>query len=354
MKTKRTTIPVLPGLIKSGKVSGLRYMSDHNPGISRRRGRKGFRYYDVEGKPLQNADELRRIKALAIPPAWENVWISPCSDSHLQATGRDARGRKQYRYHGRWRQLRDETKYDRLILVGRTLPKLRARLAKDLTRPGLPRVKVVAAVVKLLETTLVRIGNEQYARENHSFGLTTMRDKHVDIRGAKVHFHFHGKSGKERELSLSDARLARIVKRCQDLPGQELFQYIDENGVRGSVGSRDVNEYLRNATGFDFTAKDFRTWAGTVLAARALRELGSDSNPKSKRNILKAVEIVARRLGNTRAVCRKSYIHPAILDPGPDGLSEQPAPVHGLNHDEAVVIRMLEQRLRGAPRRQVA
>jgi DNA topoisomerase-1 len=257
---------------------------------------------------------------MAIPPAWQHVWISPFPDSHLQATGRDARNRKQYRYHPRWRNLRDQTKYGRMILVGAILPKLRARVAKDLAVPGLPRAKVIATVVKLLETTLIRIGNIEYARENNSFGLTTMRNRHVKVRGSKIRFRFHGKSGIDHEIDLSDKKLAQIVRRCQELPGQELFQYFDADGKPSGINSSDINDYLREATGFDLTAKDFRTWAGTVLAMRAFGNIEqATSKTQAKRNIVQAVEIVARQLGNTRTVCQKCYIHPAIVNAYLDG-----------------------------------
>ena len=280
----------------------------------------------------------------------------PFSRNYLQATGRDAKGRKQYRYHLRWREVRDQTKYDRMMLVGEKLPALRARVSKDLARPGLPRVKVIATVVKLLETTLIRVGNGEYARENQSFGLTTMRNKHVKINGSKIRFRFRGKGGVGHDLELNNPRLARIVKRCQDLPGQELFQYVDQNGQPGTVDSSDVNAYLREATGDDFTAKDFRTWAGTVLAARALREIEYfDSKAEAKRNIVKAVEKVARRLGNTRTVCQKCYIHPAVVNSYMDGSLLQ-APNHrvrttaespsDLHPEEAAVMAILERQLK--------
>lgn len=293
----------------------LHYVNDGEPGIQRKRAGKGFRYVGVEGKPVRDAETLRRIKALAIPPAWTEVWICPFANGHIQATGRDAKGRKQYRYHARWRAERDGTKYDRMPAFGRALPKLRQRLEKDLALPGLPREKVLATIVQLLETTLIRIGNEEYARQNGSFGLTTMRDQHVRIRGSQLQFQFRGKSGVRHAIDLKDRRLAKVVKRCQDLPGQELFQYLDDEGNRQAVSSTEVNNYLREITGDEFTAKDFRTWAGTVLAALALQEFKSfDSQTEAKRNIVRAIETVAARLGNTPAVCRKAYVHPAILE----------------------------------------
>jgi DNA topoisomerase I len=298
----------------SAKLSHLRYVTDDLPGITRKRNRKGFLYFDPQGQRIRQPENLRRIKSLAIPPAWEHVWISPWADSHLQATGRDARGRKQHRYHPRWREVRDQTKFDRMSAFGRVLPGLRRRLSRDLARPGLPREKVLATVVKLLETTFIRVGNEEYARHNRSFGLTTMRSKHVKVTGAKMQFEFRGKGGKTFSLDLNDRRLAKIVNYCQDLPGQELFQYIDEQGQPRTINSTDVNDYLREVTREDFTAKDFRTWAGTVLAVSAFREIKHfNSKAHAQRNVVTAIEMVARKLSNTRSVCRKCYIHPAVM-----------------------------------------
>ena len=305
---------------EAAKSSGLRYITDALPGYRRKRSGPTFRYFDQHGKPIRDKEEAARIKALAIPPAWSDVWISPHANSHLQATGRDARRRKQYRYHKRWRESRDQTKYDRLLLVGEKLPDLRAQVARDLAQPGLARAKVIATVVKLLETTLIRIGNEEYARENRSFGLTTLRNNHVKVRGDKIYFRFRGKSGVGHELELENPRLARIVKRCQELPGQQLFEYVDDDGETRTVESSDVNEYLREVTGEDFTAKDFRTWAGTVLAARALSESdAATSKTQAKRIIAQAIDRVAKKLGNTRTVCQKCYIHPAIVSAYTDG-----------------------------------
>jgi DNA topoisomerase-1 len=275
--------------VESAHLVGLRYVSDQMPGIQRERAGQGFRYRYPTGEIVQNDEVLRRIKVLAIPPAWTEVWICPDPCGHLQATGRDDRGRKQSRYHSRWRDVRDETKYARMIAFGKALPKIRQRVRKDISLPGLPRDKVLAAVVRLLEVSLIRVGNEEYARENDSFGLTTMRDRHVKIRGKKLLFHFRGKSGKWHEVDIEDRRLATIVKSCQDLPGQELFQYVDEeDGERKKIGSEDVNEYLREITRQDFTAKDFRTWAGTVLAARALQEFQKfDSKAQAKKTSFK-------------------------------------------------------------------
>src|SRR2546423_1625725 len=269
------------------KAAGLRYVSDASPGIRRKRAGKNFSYIGLDGKPIHDQDELHRIRSLGIPPAWTDVWICPQPNGHIQATGRDAKGRKQYRYHPRWRAVRDETKYSRLIAFGEALPTIRARVEHDLGLPGLPREKVLATVVRLLETTLIRVGNEEYARQNRSYGLTTLRNRHVDVRGTELRFHFRGKSGKEHEVALHDRRLARVMRRLQELPGQELFQYVDEDGTRASIDSDDVNAYLREIAGEDFSAKDFRTWAGTVLCAVALRELDAASGEvEAKRNVV--------------------------------------------------------------------
>ncbi len=326
------------------------------PGIRRIRSGSGFRYVDAGGRTIRDEDALGRIRSLAIPPAWTDVWICPRPDGHLQATGRDARGRKQYRYHPRWRDVRDETKYGRMNAFGLALPRVRARVARDLARPGLPREKVLAAVVRLLETTLIRVGNEEYARANGSFGLTTMRDRHARISGATVRFEFRGKSGVRRAVDLHDRRLARIVRRCRDVPGQELFQYLDPDGRRHSVDSTEVNDYLRRIAGREFTAKDFRTWYGTVLAARALQEFqGFDRKTQAKKKIVRAIDQVAVRLGNTRAVCRKCYVHPAVLEAYLDRTLSQTLKRCGegltqisrrrLSAEEAAVLAFLEKRL---------
>jgi DNA topoisomerase I len=291
---------------------GLRYVTDRAPGIERRRARTGFRYVDSTGRPVRDASHVDRIRALAIPPAWTDVWISPDPNGHLQATGRDAKGRKQSRYHERWRELRDESKYERMAAFGAALPRLRARVSKDLSKSGLPRDKVIATIVNLLERTLIRVGNEEYARHNASFGLTTLRERHVQIQGAHLRFHFRGKSGKEHSVDVSDPKLARIVKRLQELPGQHLFHFRDADGVLHPLESGDVNAYLREATGDDFTAKDFRTWHGTLLAATTLAGVGRVGSP-SKRHVVRVLALVAARLGNTPAVCRKSYVHPVVI-----------------------------------------
>src|SRR5439155_1549141 len=305
----------------TAKIAGLRYVDDRRtPGIRRIGSTSRVRYVAPNGRTIGNVAELRRIKALVIPPAWKDVWICPDPRGHLQATGRDARGRKQYRYHPRWREVRDEVKYGRLIAFAEALPRIRRRAAADLRKSGLPREKVLATVVQLLEKTLIRVGNEEYARENGSVGLTTMRDQHAKINGNTVRFEFRGKSRIHHAVDLRDARLAKIVKACRDLPGYELFQYVDGDGARQTIGSADVNAYLRETSGEDFTAKDFRTWAGTVLAANALAASATfTSNADAKRKIVAAIESVAKRLGNTKAVCRKCYIHPAILDAYMDG-----------------------------------
>ena len=295
--------------------AGLHYVTDDRPGIRRQTHALGFRYIRPDGRPVRGAADLKRIRALAIPPAWRDVWICPDAKGHVQATGRDARGRKQYRYHPKWRTHRDGNKFDRLEEFAAILPRLRARVTADLAKPGLRRDTVLATVVQLLEKSLIRVGNDEYAKENKSFGLTTLRDTHVQVKGATVRFRFRGKSGKQHHVSVNDRRLARIIRQCRDLPGQELFQYLDDEGEIQDVNSSDVNDYLREMTGADFTAKDFRTWSGTVLAAIALREQSSaETMAAAKKNVVRAVEAVAGVLGNTPAVCRKSYIHPAVLD----------------------------------------
>jgi DNA topoisomerase I len=300
--------------VAAARAAGLRYTPDIGPGITRRRAGKGWSYIDPDGAVIRDAKELQRIRALVIPPAWTNVWINPDPRGHIQATGRDARGRKQYRYHAKWRATRDETKFSRMIAFGEALPRIRERVDADLKLPGLPREKILAIAVRLLDEALIRVGNEEYARENDSYGLTTLRDDHVDVSGATVHFTFRGKSGKTQDIDVRDRRVARIISRLQDLPGQHLFQYLDADGEPHAIGSEDVNAYLHEIAGEPFTAKDFRTWGGTVLAARSLRERGPfESETAMKANIVTAVDVVAARLGNTRAVSRSAYIHPAVL-----------------------------------------
>ncbi|MEA2644479.1 MAG: topoisomerase [Chloroflexota bacterium] len=312
------------GPVEAAHDAGLIYTSDSEAGIRRVRKGRSFTYVDAEGKIVRDPAVLERITSLAVPPAWKDVWICARPRGHLQATGRDSRGRKQFRYHPRWRETRDADKYARLLGFAHALPRIRARVARDLRLPGLPREKVIATIVKLLETTFARVGNEEYARENGSFGLTTLRNRHVKVRGATVRFLFRGKSGREHELGVTDRRVASVIKRCEELPGQMLFQYVDENGERGLVTSDDVNGYLRETTGEDFTAKDFRTWAGTLLAACALRDVARfESESEAKRNVLAAIDSVARKLGHTRAVCRRAYVHPAVIDTYLEGSLEK-------------------------------
>jgi DNA topoisomerase-1 len=337
-------------------VSALRYVSDQTPGIRRRRAGRGFSYLEANGRPLHDAEAIARIRSLAIPPAWTDVWISPHPHGHLQATGRDARGRKQYRYHPQWREVRDETKYARLTSFAKALPQIRSQVERDLSLPGLPREKIVATVLRLLETTLIRVGNREYARDNESFGLTTMRDRHVDISGSTMKFEFRGKGGKQYAVGIRDPSLARIVKGCQAIPGHELFQYVDDDGERSTVESADVNEYLRRHAGEDFSAKDFRTWAGTVLMVRALEELGpARSTRQAKRRLLRAIEAVAERLGNTPAICRAYYVHPAVIEAYMDGSlipflqnrrSRRSRKPRGLSREEADVLAFLTSRMR--------
>jgi DNA topoisomerase-1 len=322
---------------------GLRYVSDHDPGIRRKPARShGFNYLGPDGAPVTDEATLDRIRALAIPPAWTDVWICPRANGHIQAVGRDQKGRKQYRYHPRWRETRDLAKYDRLIAFGRALPRLRRRLDADLARRGLPREKVLAAVVRVMERTLIRVGNEEYARQNKSFGLTTFRDRHAKVGGGHAAFEFRGKSGKLHRTGFNDRRLARVVKACQDLPGQRLFQYLDENGQQHAVESADVNAYLRETLGEDFSAKDFRTWAGTVAAAQALILAGPCAGAaEAKRTVAACVKAVAGLLGNTAAVARSAYIHPALLEAYANGTLDL-KPGQDRRALELAVLRFLE------------
>src|SRR3954454_33911 len=356
---RRTTAPAEQpptDPVQAAKAAGLRYSSDARPGIQRKKAGKAFRYLDAEGRPVRDEETLKRIKSLAIPPAWTDVWICPSPLGHIQATGRDEKGRKQYRYHPRWRNVRDESKYGRMEAFGKALPRIRQHLEGDLALPGLPRRKVLAAVVRLLELSLIRVGNDEYARSNRSYGLTTMRNRHAAVRGSKIQFEFRGKSGINHSIDIQDRRLARVVERCQDLPGQELFEYIDEEGNVQDIGSADVNEYLREISGEDFTAKDFRTWAGTVLAAMALQEFEAfDSDTQAKKNVVRAIERVAERLGNTPSVCRKCYVHPKVLDSYLDGSmieslrqrtkKEMDESLGDLRPEEAAVMALLQNRL---------
>jgi DNA topoisomerase-1 len=305
---------------RAAKAAGLRYVAQAAAGIRRRKAGPGFRYAHADGSAVRDRETLGRIRALAIPPAWRDVWICERDDGHLQASGRDARGRKQYRYHRRWRELRDETKFGRMAAFAAALPRMRRCVRRDLALPGLPREKALATVVRLLEATLIRVGNAEYARQNDSFGLTTLRGRQVRVRGATLQFRFRGKSGVRHEIDLAEPRLAKIVRRMQDLPGEELVQYVDDAGETRRIGSDDVNAYLKEITGQDFTSKDFRTWAGTMLAARALAACKPfPTQAEGLRNVALAIEAVAKRLGNTKAVCRKCYVHPAIIDAYLDG-----------------------------------
>jgi DNA topoisomerase-1 len=300
---------------EAAEEAGLQYVSDDRPGYTRKGHNGEFKYLDTQGKPIRDEQRLLRMKRLAIPPAWTDVWICPSPSGHLQATGRDARRRKQYRYHERWRELRDENKFGRLADFAKVLPKIRRRITHDMKLPGLPREKVLATVVRLLERTFIRIGNPEYARDNKSFGLTTMQDRHVTVKGARLRFRFRGKSGRQHEVDVTDRRIAKIVSKCQDLPGQDLFQYVDDEGEVRNVTSQDVNDYLREITNENFSAKDFRTWAGTVLAAIGLNVQGEfETKKQAKTNIKTAISAVAELLGNTPAICRKCYVHPAVIE----------------------------------------
>ena len=334
----------------------LRYVQDDAPGLTRRRAGTGFSYRGPDGDPVRDRATLAWVRSLAIPPAWREVWISPWRNGHLLATGRDAKGRKQYRYHPSWRAAREEAKFGRMLGFGRALPRIREAVAAELGRPGLGRTKVLATVVRLLETTLIRVGNDEYARTNKSYGLTTLRDRHVKAEGGELRFSFRGKAGKRHVVTLRDRRLARLVRRMQELPGQELFQYVDADDRPQPVGSADVNAYLREISGEDYTAKDFRTWAATVLAAWALSEFEAvDGEAAAKRNITRAIERVASRLGNTPAICRKSYVHPEIVGAYLDGSlvadlkqeieQELRQELSGLEAEEVAVLVLLQRRL---------
>ena len=340
--------------IQSAKAVGLRYITDSEPGIQREQAGDGFEYRGPTGTPIRDSATLERIRSLALPPAWTDVWICATDDGHIQATARDAKGRKQYRYHPRYRALRDETKFNRMLEFSRHLPRIRRHVERDIRREGLPREKVLATVVWLLERTLFRVGNDQYARNNKSFGLTTLRRRHVDVTGSEVRFEFRGKSGVRHAASITDKRIARIVQRCQTIPGEELFQYLDEDGRRVTVDSGDINEYLQRASGGEeLSAKDFRTWAGTMLAARALRDVGPAATLREgKSNIVKVIDGVAKLLGNTRAVCRKYYVHPVILEQYLAGRVIPPSPpsttprlsrrAHELRADEEAVLQLIQ------------
>ncbi|MDB5508706.1 MAG: topoisomerase [Hyphomicrobiales bacterium] len=305
---------------EAAEAAGLRYVSDDEPGITRKRSGRGFAFYDPAGKLIRKPEVLKRVRSLAVPPAYTDVWICKDASGHIQATGRDEKGRKQYRYHAKWSEARDSAKYEHMLEFAEVLPTIRARIEDDMRPRNLTREKVLATVVHLLETTLIRVGNEDYARTNKSYGLTTLRNRHVEVDGGELRFEFKGKSGKNWKLKVRDRRIARVVKQCQDLPGQNLFQYLDEDGERQAVTSADVNEYLREISGAQITAKDFRTWAGTVLAAIALSEFEAvDSAALAKKNVKAAIERVAARLGNTPTICRKCYVHPEVVQSYLDG-----------------------------------
>ena len=349
-KPTAETVKVAPEV--SAREAGLRYVHDDAPGISRRKSGSGFSYRDADGQTIRDRKTLARIKSLAIPPAYRDVWICPRENGHIQATGLDERGRKQYRYHAKWREVRDANKYSRMMAFGRALPAIRERAAVDSKQHGLPRERVLGTIVQLLEKTLIRVGNEQYSRDNKSYGLTTMKNRHIEVEGKHITFSFKGKSGVRHTIDLHDAHLARVLARISDLPGQNVFQYLDENGERHSVGSSEVNAYLKEISGEDFTAKDFRTWAGTVLASLALQECEKfDNQTQAKKNVVQAIERVAEKLGNTPAVCRKCYVHPivveaylngSLLDSVPQRAAEK-AP--DLPPDEAAVMRLLLRKL---------
>jgi DNA topoisomerase-1 len=335
---------------QAAKVAGLRYTTDAIPGIRRVKHGKSFSFLGPDGRTVADRKEIARIKSLAVPPAYTDVWISPIANGHLQATGRDARGRKQYRYHKRWRAIRDETKFDRMVAFAKELPSIRAAVARDVAKRGMPREKVLATVVSLLEATSIRVGNEEYARENDSYGLTTMQEEHADVRGATIRFHFRGKSGKVHEVHVKDKRLARVVKAGQELPGQHLFEYVGDDGEPHPVHSEDVNDYLREVSGGDFTAKDFRTWEATVSCALELAAVKADGQGEAKAAVVEAIKHVAEKLGNTPAVCKKSYIHPGVIDEflanGALTLIERrvrkEAP-NALSGDEAAVVALVER-----------
>jgi DNA topoisomerase-1 len=337
----------------AARAAQLRYVSDRKPGITRHREGTGFRYRHADGRAVEDPETLLRIRKLAIPPAWEEVWICPEPSGHVQAVGRDARRRKQYRYHARWREVRDEAKFERMVGFAKKLPLIRARVAGDIARAGLPREKVLATVVRLLEQTLIRVGNDEYAKANGSYGLTTLRNRHAKVDGSKVVFNFKGKSGVKHRIDLEDRLLAKIVKQCQELPGQELFSYVGEEGEVRSIGSADVNDYLHEIAGEDVTAKDFRTWAATTLAAIALTRFEDAETKKAQKSTIKlAIETVADILGNTPTVCRKCYVHPAIvtayvertLKPAMRAGEAPPCAISlpGLRREEAAVLAFLE------------
>jgi DNA topoisomerase-1 len=343
--------------ISAAREAGLRYVTDTEPGISRKRVGRGFAYYALDGTLIRDRHERRRLAALAIPPAWTDVWICPDPLGHIQATARDAKGRKQYRYHPSFRARRDESKFGRMLTFSAALPKLREQVEKDLSIPGLPRRKLLATLVRLLDKTLIRVGNDEYTKANRSYGLTTLKRRHVEVEGHTVRFEFRGKSGIQHSLAITDRRLASIVQQLQDLPGQQLFKYVDPDGKRQSIDSDDVNAYLREVTGLSVTAKDFRTWSGTMLAARALRDLGPPANQReAQRNVNKALDHVASHLRNTRAVCRKYYVHPAVVaayhegivaptPPEPKSGARRARPSGALRREETTILQFLQEEI---------
>lgn len=337
--------------VESAKAARLRYVTDEMPGIRREKHGEHFSYIAPDGSKIDDENELARIKSLAVPPAYTDVWICPIANGHIQATARDARGRKQYRYHKRWRETRDENKYERMLAFAQALPKIRKRIEADLALPGLPRDKVLATIVQLLETTAIRVGNDEYAKENNSFGLTTLRNKHAKVSGATVRFAFRGKSGVRHALDLRDRRLARIIRQCQDLPGQQLFEYVDDDGATRAIDSSDVNDYIRDISGEEFSAKDFRTWVGTVTCAILLTGETVEETPTDrKQRVTAVIKDVAKRLGNTPAICRKCYVHPAIVDTYLEQGELAPAralrPREGLTDEELFTLALLQQRSR--------
>lgn len=349
-RSRRRSIDILPlDPADAADAAGLHYVNPEGIGIRRLPSGRGFVYRDTAGKLIDDETTLARIRSLAIPPAYRDVWISKNAKGHIQAVGRDARGRKQYRYHAQWTMVRDAAKFGKLLIFAQALPQIRARVEHDLALSGLPKEKVLAAIVRLLERTLARVGNKEYARTNKSFGLTTLRNRHVRVKGRKIVFDFRAKHGIQRHIDLEDQRLARIVKKCQELPGQDLFCYLDEDDMPRNIASEDVNTYLRDITGKEITAKDFRTWAGTKLAVVALRHIGGFTNKGgAKKNVLRAIEAVAKMLGNTPAICRKCYIHPAVLDGYAEGKLDsllkpgRGRAGRGLGADEVVLVRFLK------------
>lgn len=358
-KKKIAELDIVTDPAEAAEQAGLRYVSDEQPGFSRKLKGEEFEYFDTKSAPMTDETRLLRIRRLAVPPAYTDVWICPTANGHLQATGRDARGRKQYRYHEKWREARDETKYDRMLIFGAALPKIRERVEADLALSGLPKNKVLATIISIMERTFIRVGNEEYAKQNKSYGLTTMRNRHVKVSGSKLRFNFRGKSGVEHDVNVDDRRLARIVKKLQDLPGQEIFGFLDDDGTVRDITSQDVNDYLQEITGEDFTAKDFRTWAGTVLAAVALNAVEKFQTKKeAKQNVKHAITAVSKILGNTPAVCRKCYVHPGVLETYLsgnmiEGLKHKTEEALEQNHSdlrsvETAVMRFLQGRLAAA------